>query len=194
MAECRLDQGTIAVKHTLQRRTGEGLVLLPPKSDKSRRVIEIPRVCVEPLRCHAERQQQERTWAGSRWKEQSFVFTSTIGTPLDDRKVLSEFTKLVAAARLPRQRFHDLRHACVSLLGAQGVPLKVISELVGHSDIRLTQNLYQHVFQPAKREAANKMDDLFDRIVPPPLAALTGAASQRIATNVATKTELGTVN
>ena len=67
-------------------------MLLPPKSDKSRRVIEIPRVCVEALRCHAERQQQECTWAGSRWKEQSFVFTSTIGTPLDDRKVLSEFT------------------------------------------------------------------------------------------------------
>jgi integrase len=43
-------------------------------------------------------------------------------------------------------------------LGAQGVPLKVIAEIVGHSDVRLTQNVYQHVYDDAKREAAGKMD------------------------------------
>ena len=48
--------------------------------------------------------------------------------------------------------------ASIQLLGAQGVPLKVIAEIVGHSDVRLTQNVYQHVYQDARRDAACKMD------------------------------------
>jgi integrase len=149
-----LDKGTITVRHTLQRKKNEGLVLMPPKSEKSRRTIELPALCISALDAHRERQQQERLLAGTRWQETGHVFTSTIGTPIDDRKILKEFNALCCAAKLPKQRFHDLRHACISLLGAQGVPLKVISEIVGHSDIRLTQNLYQHVYREAKIDAA----------------------------------------
>jgi integrase len=90
----------------------------------------------------------------------------------------------VNAAKLPKQRFHDLRHACVSLLGAQGVPLKVIAEIVGHSDIRLTQNLYQHVYQEARHDAALKMDALLTR----------AAAENPVATTVATKPAPKTIN
>jgi integrase len=57
--------------------------------------------------------------------------------------------------------FHDLRHACLSLLAAQGVPARVAMEMAGHSDIRLTQNIYTHVFDEAKRQAADVMDVLF---------------------------------
>jgi integrase len=154
-------------------------VLMPPKSEKSRRTIELPAACVTALRAHKERQNQERKLAGLRWHDTEYVFTSTIGTPIDDRKILKEFNSLVAAARLPKQRFHDLRHACISLLRAQGVPDKVIAEIVGHSDVRLTQNVYQHVYQEAKREAANKMDDL--------LARIATAPEKPVATKVATK-------
>jgi len=113
-------------------------------------------------------------------------FTSGIGTPIDDRKILKEFDALVAAAKLPKQRFHDLRHACVSLLGAQGVPLKVIAEIVGHSDIRLTQNLYPHVYAEAKTEAAAKRDAL--------LNGLSGAERNGVATTVAIKMLSGEIN
>jgi len=75
------------------------------------------------------------------------------------------------------RRFHGLRHACISLLGAQSVPLEVIAEIVGHSDVRLTQNVYQHVYDDAKREAAGKMDALL-------IAA--SAAEKPVATKVAT--------
>lgn len=151
-----LDAAQIHVKHTLQRVKGKGLVLLPPKSEKSRRTIQLPDVCVTALKSHVVRQQKEREWAGSDWRETGFVFTSSIGTPIDDRRVLLEFKRILAIARLPEQRFHDLRHACISLLRALGVPPKVTSEIVGHSDIRLTQNVYQHVFQPAKRMQPQK--------------------------------------
>jgi integrase len=110
------------------------LVLMPPKSH----TIELPTICVKALRRHSEIQKRDKIQAGTRWKTSGFVFTSTIGTPIDDRKILKEFNALVTTAKLPKQRFHDLRHACISLLAAQGVPLKVIAEIVGHSDVRLT--------------------------------------------------------
>ncbi len=91
------------------------------------------------------------------------MFTTMIGTPLDDRRILKEFVSLLRAAKLPKQRFHDLRHACVSLLHAQGVPDKKIAETVGHSDVRLTQAVDQHVFEAGKQEAARKMDALLLR-------------------------------
>jgi len=160
-----MDGAKITVRHTLQRVKQPGemaghLTMLPPKSDKSRRTIHLPAACAAGLDAHRERQRQESALAGSRWQDTGHVFTSTIGTPIDDRKILKEFNALVAAAKLPKQRFHDLRHACISLLGAQGVPLKVIAEIVGHSDVRLTQNVYQHIYDDAKREAAGKMDAL----------------------------------
>lgn len=109
-----------------------------------------------------------------------------IGTPIDDRKILKEFNALVEAAKLPKQRFHDLRHACTSLLGAQGVPLKVIAEILGHSDIRLTQNVYEHVYSEAKRAAADTMDAL--------LTGFANSPESAVATTVATKTLAAGVN
>jgi integrase len=109
-----LERGEIHVRQALQRVKGKGLALVPPKSEKSRRTIQLPDICVDALRTHRARQQAEREWAGSAWKDTAFVFTSKIGTPLDDRRVLLEFTRLVKVAGLPKQRFHDLRHACIS--------------------------------------------------------------------------------
>jgi integrase len=186
-----VEAGKVVVRHTLQRVKEAGekkgrLVLLPPKSEKSKRTIELPATCVASLKAHQQRQQQERASAGTRWKETGHVFTSTIGTPIDDRKILKEFNALVDAAKLPKQRFHDLRHACISLLGAQGVPLKVIAEIVGHSDIRLTQNVYQHVYSEAKRAAADTMDTL--------LVGLASAPETPVATTVATGSASRPVN
>jgi len=186
-----LDAGTVAVRHTLQRvrqpdeKKGH-LVMLPPKSQKSRRTLDLPATCVTIIRAHLDRQQQERKTAGSRWKDTGYVFTSTIGTPIDDRKILKEFNALVKAAGVPKQRFHDLRHACVSLLRAQGVPTKVIADILGHSDIRLTQNVYQHVYSEAKRAAADTMNAL--------LTGLANTPEKAVATKVATKTLQGGVN
>lgn len=69
-------------------------------------------------------------------------------------------TVVLRTAKERQQKERELvgGHACVSLLGIQGVPLKVIRGIVGHSDIRLTQTVYQHVYQEAKTEAAANMD------------------------------------
>jgi integrase len=66
----------------------------------------------------------------------------------------------LAASGLPRQRFHDLRHACASLLLAQGVSPRVVMETLGHSQISLTMNTYSHVISELGRAAADLMDTM----------------------------------
>jgi integrase len=112
-----------------------------------------------------------RHWAGDRWKETGYLFCSTVGTPFFERNVLRELHALLNISGLPQCGMHDLRHSCVTLLGALGVPLRTIADIVGHSDIRLTQNVYQHAFMGMKREAVDKMGDAL-KPVATPLATL----------------------
>ena len=89
------------------------------------------------------------------------VFTTSIGTPISPRNLVRSFKVLLKRAGLPDIRFHDLRHSCASLLAAQGVPARVAMEILGHADISTTQNIYTHVFDDSKRQAADVMDRLF---------------------------------
>ena len=153
-----LDQGVLHVRQALQRQKGRGLTFVEPKSRRSRRTLALPAVVVMALKAHRVRQQEERLLAGSRWKNSGLVFTTTIGTPLDDRNVRKEFIALLTKTGLPRVRLHDLRHTCASLLLAQGVHPRVVMEILGHSQISLTLDTYSHVLPVLEREAADKMD------------------------------------
>ncbi len=88
------------------------------------------------------------------------LFTTLEGHPIDGINITRRFQRVLRAAGLPRQRFHDLRHACASLLLAQGVPARVVMETLGHSQISLTLNTYSHVIPALGREAAERMDAL----------------------------------
>lgn len=153
-----LDNQTLHVRYALQRINGK-LQLKEPKTEKSRRSIDIPDVCVTALRRHKVRQMEEQLAMGPEWNnELSLVFTTTVGTPLDPGKVTDRFKKLLVCAGLRKQRFHDLRHGCASLLGAQGVPPRMVMEILGHTQLATTMDLYSHVFPAAKREAADMMN------------------------------------
>ena len=152
------DKGTLTVRRALQRITGHGLQLVGPKSWRSFRTLTLPRVTVEALRQHRVGQQKEQLAAGGRWRHSGFVFTTTIGTLLDESNVRKAFVMLLAQAGLPRIRLHDLRHTYASLLLAQGVDPRTIMEILGHSQVSLTLNTYSHILPSLKREAADKMD------------------------------------
>ena len=85
-----------------------------------------------------------------------------IGAPVDARQVVRDFRRALSKAGMNEQRFHDLRHTAASLLLAQGVHPRVVMETLGHSQISLTTNLYSHVTPALQREAAGKMNALFD--------------------------------
>jgi site-specific recombinase XerD len=105
------------------------------------------------------RQSQDRLAAGSKWADFGLVFTTRKGTPLGARDVVLDFKSVLEDAKLPSTiRFHDLRHSAASLLLAQGVQMRVVMELLGHSTIKLTAGTYSHVFPEVMRDAANARD------------------------------------
>lgn len=90
----------------------------------------------------------------------SLVCTSTLGTSLEPRTLARHFERTLKQTGLPRIRIHDLRHTAASLLLAQGVPVKMVSEILGHSGSRITLDVYGHVFDQTRQQAADRMDEL----------------------------------
>jgi integrase len=156
-----LDNGTVRVTHQLQRVNGE-LRLVPPKSEQSRRTIALPDAVTQQLRQHRIAQLHERLVSGDEWVDSGHVFTATNGAPLDDSNVRRIFKRLLRDAGLPPIRYHDLRHTCASLLLAQNVHPRVVMETLGHSQISLTLGTYSHVSPELQREAADRMNALFE--------------------------------
>jgi integrase len=125
-----LDRGAVSIRQALQRvdlpdGTTE-LRAVEPKSDTSYRVVSIPTSVLPLLVRHRATQNRERLLTGSRWQQKDLVFTSTIGTPLDERNVRREFHALLRTAKLPRIRLHDLRHSYATILLAAGEHPKVV--------------------------------------------------------------------
>ncbi|MEJ7761642.1 MAG: site-specific integrase, partial [Thermomicrobiales bacterium] len=129
-----------------------------PKSAKSRRTVTLPPFLVADLRAHRVRQLEERMVAGPRWKEAGFVFTSKVGTPLDARNVSRSWHRILAAHGQPRRKFHVTRHTAASLMLAEGVPMKVVQEVLGHSLLSTTADIYGHLFPEAFDAAADAME------------------------------------
>lgn len=154
-----LDGRAVTVRKSLQRIDGV-LTLVEPKTRTSRRTVPFPAGVAAKLREHRARQNRDRLAAGDRWRESGHVFASTIGTPLDGPNVTKAFQRLLASAGLPHKRFHDLRHACATYLLLQGVDLRVVSDILGHSQISLTADTYAHVLPSLKSDASDKLGGL----------------------------------
>jgi integrase len=159
-----LEAGTLRVEQALQR-TKDGLEFGAPKTERSRRTIPLPAVCVEALRAHRARHAAERLAAGPEWEDTGLVFTSTTGGALQPRSVNRWFGELCERAGLRTVRLHDLRHTCATLLLAQGVAPRVVMETLGHSQIGVTMNTYAHVLPVLQREAADRMDEALGTVV-----------------------------
>lgn len=149
-----LDRGTLTVHHQLQRIDGTAR-LNEPKSERGARArtLTLPTVVVESLR-----RRRIRQLAGSRWQETDHVVTSVVGTALDERNAYRRFQKARAGAALPAMTLHDLRHSAASLLRAQGVPARMVMEILAHSNISLTLGTYSHIIPQLSRETAEKMN------------------------------------
>ena len=156
-----LERGILQVRHTLSRVWGMGLVVGEPKSKAGRRKIVLSGVVVKALKEHRVRQEQSRAEMGDRWKEQGLIFCSAYGAYFDPNYVWRLFKNLLRATGLPDVRFHDLRHSAATVLIAAGVPLKVVSELLGHSSVAITADIYAHVLPEMQQEVVKRMDDLY---------------------------------
>jgi integrase len=167
-----LDAGKITISRSLhrtkRRRDPEDATpwfqLRQPKTAGSRRSLEIPPVTIEALRVHQQKQAQQRLLADTSWKEQRLIFTTRTGTPVDTTNVLHQYQKILKAAGLSKMRFYDLRYTHASLLIAEGVHPKKIAERLGHASIKLTMDLYGHLFDGSDKESADRMQKIFGNL------------------------------
>jgi integrase len=152
-----LDAGTLTVRRALQRQAGEGLVLVEPKSRAGRRTIKLPDALRDALRVHRVRQTEQRLAAGNVWEDRGFVFCQPTGRPIDRRRDWQDWKTLLKAAGVRDARLHDARHTAATLLLQQGVPARVVMDILGHSQISLTLGTYSHVVPELAQEAAERM-------------------------------------
>lgn len=153
-----LRRGVVSVDRSLTV-AGQRAALTEPKSRASRRSVSLPAIAAYALREHHVKDYNRATSPNPEFAD--LVFTRTDGEPLDPRRVTSRlFPPVLAAAGLPRMRFHDLRHTAATLLLGAGEHPKVVSAMLGHTSIRTTLDLYSHVSDTMTRQAAESMDRL----------------------------------
>lgn len=134
-----LDAGTIRVRRALQRQAGKGLVIVEPKSQRSKRTVATPPELTAQLRARRTEQLEERLAAGSVWRGGGelgeLVWTQLDGGPIDPRADWAAWRRLCDAAGVPRLRLHDARHTAATLLLVQGIPARVVMGILGHSTV-----------------------------------------------------------
>ncbi|QPP08350.1 site-specific integrase [Streptomyces bathyalis] len=156
-----LENRVLYVRQQVQRR--RGVLYDDDPKGRRRRAVPLPTMCVAPLRWHRMRQAEIRGKAGERWQESGYVFTTRTGRPVEPRNVYRSFTRVAQDAKLRVIRLHDARHGCATLLVAAGVAPRVVMEILGHSQISITMDVYTHVVQDTQREAISHMDRLLKR-------------------------------
>ena len=121
---------------------------LPRKRRRLPRPRVLPRRHVERLRSNGS------------WRKQGLVFPNTLGGYADYTNLMPRhFKPLLRRAGLPDIRFHDLRHTCATLLLTKGVHPKIVSEMLGHSSVSITLDVYSHVIPGLGDAAALAMDE-----------------------------------
>ncbi|MEQ4717979.1 tyrosine-type recombinase/integrase [Nonomuraea sp. B19D2] len=142
---------------TQQRVHANGQVVVgPPKSAASCRVVALDAETVRVLIRHRERQQELSATAGTRWQDSGYVFTTADGAPLRPDYLTGRFRRLVAASGQPPIRLHDLRHGAATLALAAHTDLKVVQAMLGHASIVLTADTYVSVLPEVAHRAAQE--------------------------------------
>ncbi len=162
--DVNLHDGTVRVTRTLTRPRGGGWFLSEPKTAKSRRIIPLPRTAIESLRWQRMRVIEARLLAGSKWQEHDFVFPSRNGTPVREAHVLVEFHRALEGAGLSRYRMHDLRHTFATQLFARNQHPRAVQELLGHSRIDMTMNVYTGSVPAMLKDAADSLETMFQSL------------------------------
>jgi integrase len=168
---CGRRRGGNCPRRTMELRTGEvqvldlsrpaekdrrlGLVLKPPKSGEER-TIPLPDEIVDALKMQRAQQGIERMLAGSAWQDHGFVFAKEDGLPVDPKDDYAEWQAILKVVEIPATKLHNGRHTAGTVMIGLGVPIEVVQELLGHSDVRTTRG-YTHVASEMARSATARM-------------------------------------
>lgn len=154
-----LDSGSLSIRQTLIT-TDYKLTFSSPKTKRSRRQIALDRQTLSVLRAHHKRQLEERMMVGAGYEDSGLAFTVPTGGAVHPDAFSQAFERHVRRAGLPRIRLHDLRHTYATLALAAGIPVKIVSERLGHASIAITLDVYSHVLPGMDEDASQRVADL----------------------------------
>jgi integrase len=155
-----LDAARISVRHAVVA-VAYALVESTPKSHQAR-VIDLDPKTVGLLRAHRGRQRVEREQWGQDYRDNGLVVAKENGEPIHPHSFSQAFDRLVKSAQLRRIRLHDLRHTHATIAVKAGVPVKVISERLGHESPAFTLKQYAHVIPGMQAEGAHRVAEMVD--------------------------------
>jgi len=131
-----------------------------PKSEHSRRKVDMTPALGLFLRDYKEEQEVLRRQLGTTLKPDDLVFADMNGNPLDPGTVTHHFARIARKAGLGGVRFHDLRHTFASLMLLSGANPKSVCEALGHSDVGFTLRVYSHLLPGIQKAAMAKLDEV----------------------------------
>lgn len=147
-----LDAGTLRVVRT-RVVVDDKAVDSAPKTRAGVRPIPLDAHLVKLLRAHKARQATEKLAAGEAYEDAGHLVADELGHPIHPDTLSAWLDDKIADAGLRRIRLHDLRHTAASLMLADGVPVKVVAEILGHSSPTITLSIYAHVLPGMAEEA-----------------------------------------
>ncbi len=147
-----LDAGTLRIEATRTIVNGE-TVPSRPKTAAGLRSISLDAHLISLLRTLKARQAAERLGAGPAYEDNGYLVADELGRPYRPDTISGWFDLRVKETGLPRIRLHDCRHTSASLMLAAGVPVKVVSEMLGHANVSVTLSVYAHVMPGMAEEA-----------------------------------------
>lgn len=151
-----LQDGTLKVSATLGR-VGTELLSTEPKTLRSRRMVPLSPAIVALLKSQRAAQAAERLKAGDQWQDSGLVFTTEFGGPVDPRNVLRTIELAAKKAKIENVGVHTLRHSAAVAWLEAGVHIKAVADLLGHSSIAITGDIYGHSSDETARAAIDAL-------------------------------------
>jgi integrase len=154
---------SLQVKRGVSYLKGYGYVESEPKTAKGRRMIKLPIFVVDVLIHHKTQQEKQRHEVGSSWIDKDLVFTNAQGYYFSASTLRKVFRRFLVSIGLPHMRFHDLRHSAATILLAMNVHPKVVQEILGHSQIAMTLDVYSHALPSMQEDVTKQWDSEFGK-------------------------------
>lgn len=164
-----IDRDNILAMFDESKDTKTVLVLQKPKTKKGTRIIPLGDTIIKRLRQHKAKQNEEKLKAGGLvedgglYSDYGLVFCTSLGGPIEPRNFGRTFYNLIEKAGLEDVNLHALRHTFATRLLESGEHPKVVQELLGHSSITMTLDIYSHVMPDIKEKAIKKLDSIYEQ-------------------------------
>ncbi|MHA7963719.1 site-specific integrase [Paenibacillus sp. CAU 1782] len=151
-----LEKGCIRITQIL---SSDGKELMPhAKTSSGMRTIDLSPEAISYLKIHKKRFEEDKKH--SLYQNLDLVVCTVFGTPTNKSNIRRYFNSEIKRLNLPRIRFHDTRHTHATLLLLQGVNPKIVSERLGHADVRISLDTYSHLLPSMQKETAKKFGEM----------------------------------